>query len=92
MDFEYFVKELPNNCIVNIRISDNVLDGDDWAIHELIIQNDVVIRQHEVMPGAYEIPNKLGWTTKQLCAWSHYDNSCSHPEEYHEIQLLSTLV
>jgi len=91
MEFQPFVKELPDNCIVNVRISDNVLDDEDWAIHELIIQNGVVIRQHESMYGVYDIQNKVGWTAKQLCAWSHYDGTSNHPEEYHEIQLLSAL-
>lgn len=88
MEFNQWVKELPDNCTVRIRIADNVLDDEDWRVDELIIRDGVVISQRTVQPGVYSIPNKIGFTTRQLCAWSHYESSPElHPAEFHDIAI-----
>jgi hypothetical protein len=89
MKFNQWVKELPDNCTVRIRIADNVLDDDDYRVDELTIRSGVVISQRTVHPGIYQIPNKIGFTTRQLCAWSHYESAEHyHPMEFHEIAIM----
>lgn len=85
--FKSFVKELPTTGMVDVRISDNVLEEEDWGIDQLYIDAGVVKSQDHIDVGVYEIPDMIGWTTEQLIEWSAYQDVGSHPENYYEIKV-----
>jgi len=85
--YDTFVEDLPYDCEVFIRISDNVLEKEDWPVNLLIIRDGLVVKEEEICPGAYRFEYMEGWTTHELCLWSQYDSTGSHPENYHEIHL-----
>ena len=85
--FESFLESLPDNCVVDIRISDNVLDEKDWGVSQLTINDGLVQYQDSITNGVYEIPAMLGWSITDVVEWSQYQEFGSHPEVYHEIKL-----
>jgi len=86
-EFETFVKNIPNNCVVRVRIADNVLDDEDWPVSELVINNGLVVLQRFVHPGAYSIDNMVGWGVDEVAAWSSYDGTGHIPENFQEVSL-----
>jgi hypothetical protein len=85
--FNSFVSDLKSNGLVCMRISDDVLDEENWGIDGLTIEDGVVVRQLHLSKGAYTMPDVVGWTTKQLMEWTQYDATGSHPEQYHELSI-----
>lgn len=86
-EFETFVKDIPNNCVVRVRIADNVLDDEDWPVAELVINDGLVVSQRVVHPGAYRIDDMVGWSVDELSAWSSYDGTGHMPENFQEVAL-----
>ena len=86
-EFKSCVKELPTTCMIDARITDNVLEKEDWGIDQLYVENGIIRLQDNIIKGVYSMPDMLGWTSKQLMEWSHHDNTGSHPEQYHEIKV-----
>ncbi len=84
-EFESFVDNLKPDCVLTVRISDNVLEPEDWPIDGLTLVDGVVVGQLHLIKGAYRLPNMEGWTTQQLMEWTQYDPVGSHPEQYYEI-------
>lgn len=84
-DFQDFVENIPEDGIVGIRISDDVLESEDWGIALLRISAGIVIDQKTICEGVYELPNMIGVTTDTLQRWSCYDGTGSHPCNFHEI-------
>jgi hypothetical protein len=75
-----------SNYVVQVRISDDVLDEEDWGVDELTIKNGVVVSQKKLSNGVYTIPDMVGWTTDKLIEWTQHCNAIgSHPEQYYEI-------
>ena len=89
-EFKSFVKleDLPAEGMVHVRIADDVLDPEDWTVDSLTIERGVVKYQFHSFKGAYRLPNMVGWSHGELCNWSSYDGTGSHPEQYHEIEVL----
>jgi len=85
-EFESFVESINRNCVVEVRISDNVLEDEDWGIDELVIEDGVVVSQVRIKNGVYSSTGMVGWTCEQLYEWSQFENMFSHPEEFHEIR------
>ncbi len=85
--FNVFVKELPATCMIDVRITDNVMDAEDWGIDQLYLEDSVVRFQDHVDLGIYTIPDMEGWTSEQLMEWSRHDDTGRHPENYHEIKV-----
>lgn len=71
--------------IMFARVSDNVLDDEDWGIVKLVITDGVVTAQAQWKPGCYSFESFVGWTTEQLAAWSRFDGTGTHPEQYCEL-------
>jgi len=86
-EFETFVKNIPNNCVVRVRIADNVLDDEDWTINEIIINGGVCVSQRLVQSGVYVIPNMVNWTTQDIVEWSSWDSTGSPVENYNEVSI-----
>ena len=84
-EFESFVDTLNPDCVVCTRISDNVLDEEDWGIDGLTIRDGVVTEQLHLTKGAYTMEDMVGWTTQQLMEWTQYDPTGNYPEQYYEI-------
>lgn len=85
--FESFISVIPDNCVVRVRVADNVLDDEDWTINELIINGGLVVSQRQVRPGAYTIPEMTNWTTQDIVEWSSYDSTGSPVENYNEVSI-----
>lgn len=84
--WETFVNKLGNNTTVLARISDSVLDEEDWPIYTLIFENGVCTSQIERQNGVYSLAESfIGKRTEYLMKWTNYDTSGSHPEMFHEI-------
>ena len=80
-------EELPIDCEVFARISDNVLESEDWPVSLLIIRDGIVVKQNDICNGCYDLGDMEGWTIEDLCDWSQFDSTGSHPENYHELHL-----
>ena len=80
-----------DNAVLEARISDNVLDDEDWGIQRITLRNGVVVEQQSVMEGCYEMPSMLGWNTTMLARWAAQDYTGSHPENYYELRLVKNL-
>lgn len=67
------------------RVSDNVLDDEDWGIVKLVIADGEVVEKEYVQHGCYENDIYIGMTVEQLVEWTRYDATGTHPEQYHEL-------
>ena len=80
----------PNVVCLHIRVSDNVLEEEDWPIRKLTL--DLVTKKvtfHEdLAPGAYSLDTapRTGWTLEKVQRWTAVDPTGWHPETYNEIQ------
>jgi len=74
--------------ILYARLSDNVLDPEDWPIVKLVIEGHEVVATELVNRGCYDMTGMpaVGWTTQQIMKWTDYDSTGSHPENYHMIR------
>jgi sporulation protein YlmC with PRC-barrel domain len=80
------VTTMPVNGEIYARISDNVLDDEDYNVSKLTIHNSMVIAVQTVHGGCYPLGSDLiGMTTLQLAKWSEMDYTGSHPENFHEL-------
>jgi len=84
--FNVPIVKIPKNGAILARISDNVLDDDDWGVYQLFIENGVVKRQKTLNKGVYAIDSFVGMNIEQLSSWSSYDSVGQHPETYHELE------
>jgi len=71
--------------IMFARISDSVLDEEDWGVVKLVIADGEVTSQEVVQRGVYGFELFVGWTVEQLARWSHFDGTGTHPEQYNEL-------
>lgn len=90
-EFESFVEGIQSNCVVRVRIADNMLEAEDWGVAELIIEDDLVVSQRQIQEGVYQIPEMVGWNTQQLSEWSQWDDTGHPVENYHEIAIGNNL-
>jgi hypothetical protein len=87
-----------------LRISDNVLDEDDWPIWCAIYNHEgFLFRIHLIKEGVYaafatvetpfhEIPPlQVGSTLRDLKIWVDYDSTGHHPEEYHDFRIFGLM-
>lgn len=68
--------------ILYARISDNVLDPEDWPVRRLIIEDERIIDHTEMPMTGYPLRSfaggpQAGWTLEQLLAWSGTDSQAS---------------
>jgi hypothetical protein len=90
-EWESFVtqKELNEVAVIAARISDNVLDEEDWPVHVLRFREDgVCIRQTVENEGAYIMHNFVDQNLHKLVEWSNYDLASSSEELSHELCIL----
>lgn len=72
------------------RLSDNVLEKEDWTVWELTVQDGKVTSTRAVeneATGAYGEPDFKGMTIAQLAEWTRYDGAGIHPEGYQELRI-----
>ena len=66
------------------RISDNVLDDEDWPLRKLTINQtgtvlaieDIFVPENSKMDGMPEV----GWSIEDLQRWASHDSTGEHPE------------
>lgn len=75
--------------VFHLRISDNVLQDEDWPIVEATMVNSRIIELKEINPGAYgwDVVS-IGMRIDTLLKWLKYDPTGVHPEHYCQIRLL----
>ena len=89
MKWETFINKLGNNTTVLARVSDNVLEEEDWPVHTLTFEGGICTSQTEKQKGVYSFSESfIGKSTDDLIEWSNYDNSGNHPEMFHEIYII----
>jgi hypothetical protein len=75
----------------HVRLSDSVLDDEDFPISAIYIRHscngEFITDMQAVRPGAYSLPPMINWDLPRLFEWLKYDSTGTHPEEYHEIGL-----
>lgn len=81
------IAKIPDNGNILARISDNVLDDDDWGVYKLTLEEGVVEEQSTINKGAYASEYFLGMSVEQLSEWSNYDPTGQHPENYYELEI-----
>ena len=89
MKWETFINKLGNNTTVLARVSDDVLDEEDWPVHTLIFEEGICTSQTEKQKGVYSLSASfIGKRTEDLIEWANYDASGNNPEMFHEICIL----
>jgi hypothetical protein len=69
-----------------IRISDDVLDEENWTIDGIVVEKGKVERQTNVFPGCYTLPNMIGWSMGEVVEWTCNQGSMStHPHNTNDI-------
>ena len=84
--FESFIKYLPDDCVIDVRISDDVLDEEDWRIDQLTLTRCIVRYQNPIATGVYPMPDMVGGTVGEVLYWSRYQDFGGHPTNYHEVK------
>jgi hypothetical protein len=87
-EFISFAEQIPMNCIAQVRVSDNVLEDEDWAVAELIITEGIVRSYRLIKHGIYQLDDMVGMTTEEVAVWTSYDPVGDHPENYYEIRVV----
>lgn len=66
------------------RVSDNVLEPEDWTVVRLTIVDDVVQVVHAELRGvyAYDAFPGVGADLDAISMWTKYDGAGRHPENY----------
>ena len=80
--------------VIYTRMSDNVLDDEDYPVHRLVLKDGVVTERTLVQRGVYTTQSMpdVGWTLDQVEAWLSYDGTGSHPETFHQFQTAQGLL
>lgn len=77
--------------ILYARISDNVLDVEDWPVRRLVIMDGRIVA-HEDMPMTgspvcgFDDGPQTGWTLDQLLDWASRDFTGQHPEMFYDLK------
>jgi len=79
------------NCLLSIRISDNVFGRDSWRVDILHVKDGVVRKQTTVYEGCYQLPNMMGWTVKRLKRWSNFKSGNVPLKNKYEVKLVEKL-
>jgi len=82
------VEELPDNGIVFARLSDDVLDNEDWDTYKLILKDGVVTEVTVECEGAYNnIDDRIlvGMTKSELVEWQYKSSPSTHPGFFKEL-------
>jgi hypothetical protein len=86
MDYTSFIDVITDGSY-KVRISDNVLDPEDWGSNTILIHNGVVaVSVTNMDEGVYQIPDMYGWTVDEIKKWLSYDATGSPEEQYNEIK------
>lgn len=74
--------------ILYARISDNVLDPEDWPVRKLVVGKDRIIAHIDLHAGVHDFSTMpaSGWTLEQLLAWAARDNTGTHPEVCYDLK------
>jgi len=76
---------LPANGTLKVRISDNVLDKEDWPVIELTLFGGFIVEEKVLNKGIYAFDSFIGWDRVDLLSWLTVDYTGQHPEMSHEI-------
>jgi hypothetical protein len=76
---------LPTDGTLKVRISDNILDKEDWPVIELTFSNGKIVSEKTLNKGAYAFESFIGWDRVDLLGWLAMDSTGQHPETYHSI-------
>lgn len=72
--------------VVAVRISDNVLDEENWPIHTLKFnEKGVCVKQVVENEGVYKMKDFVGKNFYDLWDWSNYDTNGSEGEMTHDL-------
>jgi hypothetical protein len=74
---------------IRARISDNVLDEEDWSVWKLVFAAGRVRRADEEHKGVYDQPMAgfEGMTIQALSKWTEHDDTGFHLENYYELEI-----
>lgn len=74
--------------VVELRISDSVLEDDDWPIVIATVVDGRIVALEEVVPGVYTIGFSIGTRFEELLRWLQHNPTGDAVEQYNEIRLL----
>lgn len=91
-DYESFLdpEDLAGVEVVDVRISDNVLDPEDWTVDRFAIIEGRLQHlgvRHKGMYGSHKA-SLNGKTVEELAAWSQWNATGQHPETYCEVRVV----
>jgi len=71
------------------RVSDDVLEPEDWTVARLTVVDGVVRAVREESRGvyAYDAFPVVGASLDAISAWSRYDGTGHHPENFYEVRI-----
>lgn len=73
--------------MLKIRISDTVLDRDEWPTANLVFSDGgKVVAAQQLSLGVYGVEHipAAGASITEVCKWLAYDGTGKHPEIFHE--------
>lgn len=82
------ITDIPDNCKCMVRISDNMLDYDDYPISIITLKHGVVTKQRDIIRETYSIPNMLKWEKLDLLRWAKEDEPGRAVETYYDLYIL----
>ena len=80
-----FVRQMCKLKSYLLRVSDNVLDEEDWPIFIVYIDDGKVRYQRQETTGAHPAPYMFGWPVEKIAEWLRHDDTGEYPEMYHDI-------
>lgn len=93
--FENFLdpEDLAGAEVIDVRISDNVLEEDDWTIDRFAVINGRLQHLRTVHKGIYNTARHTleGKTLEELAQWSQWNPVGHHPETYYEARVFEPL-
>ena len=82
-------EELPNNGFILARLSDDVLEPEDWNTYKLQMLEGVVIKAALIVKGVYnDEVNFKGFTKESLVLWQYESEPHVHPGYFQELAIL----
>ena len=82
-------EELPNDGFILARISDDVLDEEDWTTFRLQMWEGVVVKMELINKGVYDPTpyNYKGFTKEHLVLWQYETAPHIHPGFFQELAI-----
>ncbi len=87
------LEDLAGAEVVDVRISDNVLDEEDWTVDRFAVIDGRLQHLGTRRKGIYKTTKSTleGKTLEELAQWSQWNPTGRHPETYYEVRIANPM-